>query len=177
MNVGVRTPSTKTFTMRTPKGTTQLVFGLATDRPIAGDWDGDRKWTPGLWRPSEHQFIQRHANGSVTRVYLGDADDLPVVGDWDGDKITDLGVFDQATATFTLRRLDQDGTEWIAKVQFGKPGAQVLLGRVGERLGRKVGRTVHGEALPWMQPPRPPRGPMRAASWRARGRADNRRLC
>ena len=128
MNVGVRTPSTRTFTMRTPQGTTQLVFGLPTDKPIAGDWNGDRKWTPGLWRPSEHQFIQRHANGSVTRVYLGDVNDLPVVGDWDGDTITDLGVFDQATATFTLRRVDQDGTEWIAKVQFGKPGDLPAVG-------------------------------------------------
>ena len=128
MNPGVRTPSTRTFTMRTPKGTTTLVFGVATDKPIAGDWDGDRKWTPGLWRSSENQFILRHADGSVSRIYFGDANDLPVVGDWDGDGKTDLGVFDQATATFTLRRVDQDGMEWFAKVQFGRPGDLPAVG-------------------------------------------------
>jgi hypothetical protein len=128
VNVGVRNPSSKTFTMRTPRGNVTLLFGLATDKPIAGDWDGDKKWTPGLWRPNEHQFILRHADGAVTRIYLGDADDLPVTGDWDGDGRTDVGVYDQATATFTLRKTDEDGLEWTARVPFGTAGDLPAVG-------------------------------------------------
>jgi hypothetical protein len=70
-----------------------------------------------------------------------------------------------------------DHLQVVGCLQFGKPGAQVLLGRIGERLGGKVGRMVHGEPFLKMRPPRPLRGPKRAASWHARGRADNRRLC
>ncbi len=106
----------------------RLLFGLATDKPIAGDWDGDKMWTPGLWRASDRQFILRAADGSVQRITLGDTNDLPVTGDWDGDGRTDVGVYDQATATFTLRKTDDDGTVWIANVQFGKAGDLPAVG-------------------------------------------------
>ena len=128
VNLGVRNPTTKTFSMKTGSVVTKLVFGLATDKPIAGDWDGDKRWTPGLWRASDRQFILRASDGSVKRITLGDANDLPVTGDWDGNGRTDVGVYDQATATFTLRKTDADGTVWIATVQFGKPGDLPAVG-------------------------------------------------
>jgi hypothetical protein len=128
MNVGVRNPTTKTFSMKLPSGTERLLFGLATDKPIAGDWDGDKVWTPGLWRASDRQFILRASDGSVQRITLGDSNDLPVTGDWDGDGRTDVGVYDQATATFTLRKTDEDGTVWIATVQFGRAGDLPAVG-------------------------------------------------
>ena len=59
---------------------------------------------------------------------LGDGDDLPVTGDWNGDRITDLGVFDQATATFTLRLVDAKGQVWTAPVQLGAPGDLPVAG-------------------------------------------------
>jgi hypothetical protein len=61
-------------------------------------------------------------------VTLGNADDLPVTGDWDGDGITDLGVYDQTTAMFTLRKVDDEGVAWIANVQFGTPGDLPVTG-------------------------------------------------
>ena len=51
-----------------------------------------------------------------------------MTGDWDGDGRTDVGVYDQATATFTLRKTDADGTVWIANVQFGKAGDLPAVG-------------------------------------------------
>jgi hypothetical protein len=55
----------------------------------------------------------------VSAVALGDGDDVPVTGDWNGDRVTDLGVFDQATATFGLRLVDAQGQVWTATVQLG----------------------------------------------------------
>ena len=61
----------------------------------------------------------RHADGTKAKVVLGDVDDLPVTGDWNGDKVTDLGVFDPGTATFTLRTVGADGLPVLTPVVFG----------------------------------------------------------
>jgi hypothetical protein len=119
LNVGVRTPSTRTFHLRTAAGTTNIVFGRVQDVPVAGDWDGDGTMEIGVWRANAGRFRLRAADGTVSDAYLGDVDDLPVTGDWDGDKSTDVGVFDQDTATFTLRIVDSDGLAWTARIQFG----------------------------------------------------------
>ena len=73
-------------------------------------------------------FVLRAADGTTTSVALGDRDDLPVTGDWNGDGRTDLGVYDQATATFTLRVVDADGLAWTAQVPFGQPGDLPVTG-------------------------------------------------
>jgi hypothetical protein len=127
-NPGVRTPETRTFSMRTPAGTKTLVYGATTDKPVAGDWDGNRTWEVGLWRSSTAQFILRSAAGITTKVTVGNSDDIPVTGDWDGDRITDLGVYDQGTATFTLRKVDDQGVVWMANVKFGTPGDLPVTG-------------------------------------------------
>jgi murein DD-endopeptidase MepM/ murein hydrolase activator NlpD len=122
LNVGVRTPSTRTFHLRTGAGLTDIVYGMVSDSPVAGDWDGNGTSEVGVWRAGAAQFRLRAADGITTVAYLGNKDDLPVTGDWNGDKVTDVGVFDQATATFTLRIVDSDGLAWTAQVQFGDRG-------------------------------------------------------
>jgi murein DD-endopeptidase MepM/ murein hydrolase activator NlpD len=118
-NVGVRTPSTRTFHLRTPAGITNIVFGLVQDVPVAGDWNGDGTMELGVWRANAGLFRLRAADGTMTDVHLGDANDLPVTGDWNGDRSTDVGVFDRATATFTMRIVDSDGLAWTAQIRFG----------------------------------------------------------
>lgn len=128
MNPGIRTPETRTFTMRTPAGSTTLLFGGLADRPIAGNWDGTPAWEVGVWRSSTAQFFMRSSAGVMRSVTLGDSNDLPVIGDWDADGYSDLGVYDQATSTFTLRRVDVEGTVWTAQVAFGSPGDLPVTG-------------------------------------------------
>ena len=127
-DVGVRTPATKTFQLRTAAGVTPIVFGASGDLPVAGDWDGDGTWEIGVRRAGSSTFRLRGADGTVTAVKLGDSNDLPVTGDWDGDGRSDLGVYDPGTSTFTLRAVDQDGTEWFARVQYGSPGELPVVG-------------------------------------------------
>jgi Peptidase family M23 len=119
LNVGVRTPATRTFHLSTATGTTDIVFGRVADVPVAGDWDGNGTAEVGVWQAGAGLFRLRGVDGTVTNASLGDADDLPVTGDWNGDKVTDVGVFDQDTATFTLRLVDGDGLAWTARIPFG----------------------------------------------------------
>ena len=128
VNVGVRTPLTRTFSLATPTGVSSVFFGRVADLPVAGDWDGDGLWEVGVRRPSYADFRLRAADGTVTRAVFGDADDLPVTGDWDGDGRTDLGLYDQDAATFTLRLVDGDGLAWFASVPFGEPGDLPVTG-------------------------------------------------
>jgi hypothetical protein len=127
-DLGVRTPGTRTFALRTPAGVTPVVLGNPRDLPIAGDWDGDGRWEVGVRRAGLPRFLLRAADGSTSTVDLGEVSDLPVTGDWDGDGVTDLGVYDQATATFTLRLVDESGLTWTAQVPWGRAGDLPVTG-------------------------------------------------
>ena len=81
----------------------------------------------------------RAADGTTTSIALGDRDDLPVTGDWNGDRRTDVGVYDQATATFTLRVVDAEGLAWIAQVPFGQPGDLPVTGDWDGNLTTELG--------------------------------------
>ena len=65
-------------------------YGLSTDLPIVGDWDGTGKVRIGVYRPSTGQwFLDLNGNGKwdgspLDRVVgpFGQVGDLPVVGNW-----------------------------------------------------------------------------------------------
>ena len=65
-------------------------FGLPTDLPIVGDWDGTGKVRIGVYRPSTGQwFLDLNDDGKLDscttdacRGPFGQAGDLPVVGKW-----------------------------------------------------------------------------------------------
>jgi murein DD-endopeptidase MepM/ murein hydrolase activator NlpD len=127
-DVGVRTPATRTFTLATAAGPTEVVLGYPRDLPLAGDWDGDGVDEVGVRRAKSNRFVLRAAGGTTSGVRLGDVGDVPVTGDWDGDGVTDLGVYDQASATFTLRLVDDEGLTWTAAVPWGRPGDLPVTG-------------------------------------------------
>ena len=81
-----------------------------------------------MHRSSEGVFYLRNPDGSSQAIALGDKDDLPVTGDWNGDGITDLGVYDSATATFQLRYVGASGVAWLAPVGFGVAGDLPVVG-------------------------------------------------
>jgi hypothetical protein len=63
-------------------------YGLATDVPVIGDWNGNGVDDIGIWRSSERRFYL-DANGSrswdagdVTTAAYGLATDRPVAGKW-----------------------------------------------------------------------------------------------
>ncbi len=89
---GVFRPSTRQFILNTDP-VTRITYGLSTDTPITGDWNGDGKSEIGVFRSG--QFILDQDNDGVadTRVNFGMTGDRPVTGDWDNDTFYEIGVY------------------------------------------------------------------------------------
>ena len=83
-----------------PSDTTKdacLVFGMAGDIPVVGDWNGDGISKIGVFR-NGNWYLDINGNnawdaGSDGAYTFGMAGDIPVVGDWNGDGISKIGVF------------------------------------------------------------------------------------
>src|SRR5262245_58697733 len=74
--------------------------------PRAGDWDGDQRKTPGIWRPRYPNWRLRNFNtsgGASLQFDYGAITDVPVVGDWNGDGVDTVGVFRPSDGTWYLR--------------------------------------------------------------------------
>jgi hypothetical protein len=74
-----------------------FTFGLSTDTPVAGDWDGNGTVTPGVVRVSGTQlrWLLRNSNSSGAAdldFTYGLSSDAPIVGDWDGNGSTTPGI-------------------------------------------------------------------------------------
>jgi lysophospholipase L1-like esterase len=75
-------------------------FGLATDKPVLGDWAGSGFTQIGVFRNGAW-YLDYNGNGKwdsgVDKAYsvgsFGLSDDIPITGDWNGDGKTNIGVF------------------------------------------------------------------------------------
>ncbi len=103
-------PSARQFIFNTVP-VIRTTFGLSTDIPITGDWNGDNVTDVGVFRPSARQFIFNTA--PLTRTTFGLSTDIPITGDWDGDGRTDIGVFRPSTRQFIFN------TAPITRTTFG----------------------------------------------------------
>jgi len=142
-DIGVWRPSTRQFFLDLngnhrwdlPRGGDLRIdgFGLATDLPVTGDWNGDGTDDIGVWRPSTGEFLL-DANGNrrwdgvpggdLQTAAFGAATDRPVAGDWNGDGTDDIGLWRPSTRQF---RLDANGNHrWD-----GVAGGDVLTGTFG----------------------------------------------
>lgn len=94
--LGVFRPSTRQFILNTDP-ITRITYGLSTDTPVTGDWNGDGKTEIGVFRAvgTQGQFILDTDNDGVAehRVKFGLASDKPVSGDWDHDNYDEIGVY------------------------------------------------------------------------------------
>jgi hypothetical protein len=81
-----------------------LTFGMASDLPVAGDWNGDGKTKIGTFRAG-NWYLDYNGNGlwdgcgapgqagKDACFAFGLATDIPVTGDWSGDGKTKIGLF------------------------------------------------------------------------------------
>lgn len=71
-------------------------YGSGSDKPVAGDWNGDGIANIGIFRDGKW-YLDTNGDGRWSNddalVTFGEKGDIPVVGDWDGDGIDEIGVY------------------------------------------------------------------------------------
>ena len=95
----------------------KVAWGVAAlgDVPVTGDFDGDGKTDPAVWRTSTGKWYwlrssDEYARSTSRAVPWGNASsgDVPVPADYDGDGITDPAVWRASTGTwYWLRSADE----------------------------------------------------------------------
>ena len=111
--VGVFRPSTGAWYLDYDKDRVVdeiFIWGLNTDLPLVGDWNGDGKDTVGLYRPSTGAWYLDYDNDHIADKILtwGMSTDLPLVGDWNGDGKDTVGLYRPSTGAWYLD-YDNDG--------------------------------------------------------------------
>jgi glucose/arabinose dehydrogenase len=97
-------------------------YGLAGDKPLVGDWDGNGTDTIGVYRNGV--FYVRNSNTiGIADVYFafGAPGDQPIAGDWNNDGIDTIGVYRSSNFTFYLRNSNSAGAPHMA-FSLGIPG-------------------------------------------------------
>ncbi|MEJ7701794.1 MAG: VCBS repeat-containing protein [Pyrinomonadaceae bacterium] len=97
-----------------------IAWGGAGDKPLVGDFDGDRKLDAAVFRSSNATwYILRSSNNQVIQQPFGLSTDIPTPADFDGDGITNIAVFRPSNGTWYTST--NPATNFGA-VQFGTNG-------------------------------------------------------
>ena len=86
------------------------LYGGINDLTLAGDWNGDRKHTPGLYRQSDRTFMLdvngdgrwEPDKGDLKLGPFGGPDDVPLSGDWTGTGRSNIGTWNPHDRCFYL---------------------------------------------------------------------------
>jgi hypothetical protein len=101
-------------------------FGMSTDVPVVGDWDGDGVATVGVFRDGSWLLRNTNSTGNPDlTMALGGPGDIPVVGDWNGDGIDTVGVY--RNGIWYLRNSNTTGAPDVI-IGFGAPGDIPVVG-------------------------------------------------
>jgi len=126
LGAGVNRSQTATgapTTIATTVGPPPLQFGVSTDRPVPGDYDGDWIMDEAVFRPSSGTWFATLSGGGADLVkQFGVSSDRLVPGDYDGDGKTDLALFRPSVGT------------WYVVPSAGGPDLVVTFGSASDRL-------------------------------------------
>jgi hypothetical protein len=116
------------FDMDYSGGTAEMVyaFGVPSDVPVAGDFDGNGTSDPAAFRNGVWLFDLNDAGGAAEAAFaFGIPGDVPVAGDWDGDGTWEPAVVRNGVWYFDLNGA---GGKAEAAYAFGIPGDVPVAG-------------------------------------------------
>jgi hypothetical protein len=97
-----------------------IPLGVTGDKPLLGDFDGDGRLDPAVFRPSNAVwYILRSSVNQITQTTFGTSTDIPVPADYDGDGQTNIAVFRPSNGTWYTSINPQNN---FGAVQFGANG-------------------------------------------------------
>ena len=103
-------------------------YGLGSDYPVVGDWDGNGTDTIGVYRNGTFYLSNSNTLSHADIVFsFGSPGDQPVAGDWDGDGIDTIGVYRSSAITFYLRNSNSAGGADL-NFLYGVPGDVGIAG-------------------------------------------------
>src|SRR5258708_3743873 len=124
-------------------GYTSIQWGVSTDVPVQGDFDGDGKSDFAVFRPSSGTwYILSSLSGytTYTAQNWGLWSDQPVPADYDGDGKTDIAVWRPTTGEwFIINSHDNSTTQQT----LGVPGDEA----VESAYTKQVGGTATGDVI------------------------------
>lgn len=97
-----------------------ISFGLPGDQPVIGDWNGDGRQTPGVFRNGTWvlDMTGNGFDGGDRVLSFGLPGDKAVAGDWNGDGVDTVGVFRNGWWFFDRNGNGYDAAD-INPVSFG----------------------------------------------------------
>jgi hypothetical protein len=87
------------YSIMVPAGMNYTVF-VTGQFATSGDFDGDAKADPAVFRPSDGTWYVDESDPNVVAQQWGTVGDIPVRGDFDGDGKTDFAVWRPSTGTW-----------------------------------------------------------------------------
>jgi len=101
-------------------------YGIASDYPVVGDWDGNGTATIGIYRNGIFYLRNSNTVGFADIVIpFGTPGDQPVAGDWNNDGVDTIGVY--RYGTFLLRNSNDAGAPEMS-FGLGNPGDVGIAG-------------------------------------------------
>lgn len=86
-------------------GTFKIVnWGLATDKIVPGDYDGDGVTDHAVFRPATGVWYLFQSTAGIAGATWGLSSDVPVAADYDGDGKSDIAVFRPSNGTWYVLR-------------------------------------------------------------------------